>query len=863
MLKPTREEWKAARERGKVAPLRRRVPADLETPVSAYLKLRGMPEALRARFLLESVERGIQVGRYSFIGVSPASTLRLDGDRVHIARADTEVTIPLNGRDPLSFVRDEIKRTPALDDADIPGPFAGAVGYISYEVARFFERLPLPEDPGLALPGYYFMIPHALVVFDHVRSEMEVVVLPDPGDPDAAYDRAQATVESLLAALSSPLPLVNGPRSRARHATPESNMTRETFERHVRTAKEHILAGDAFQIVVSQRFAARTETEPFQIYRALRILNPSPYMFFFDAGDFQMIGSSPEVLVKLEKRKATLSPIAGTRPRGTHRRRRPGARRGTAEGREGARRARDAGGPRAQRRGARVRDRSVKPESLMLVEQYSHVMHIVSNVAGTLAPRARRLRPVARVLPGGHGHRRAQDPRHGDHRRARADARGPYAGALGYFGYQGNMDMCITIRTIVMRATDSTCRRGPASSPTRTPTREYEETRQQGARADAGRRRMRGGEVTSAPALIDNYDSFTYNLVQYLGELGDEVRVVRNDAHRRRARARPCAPRRIVISPGPGRPDDAGVSKALIAHFAGRIPILGVCLGHQCIGEVFGGEVVRAERVMHGKDSPIHHDGRAIFAGSPTPSRPPATTRSSIERAQSPRPPRGLRLHRRGRDHGRAPPQRMPVEGVQFHPESILTAGGHVKLLLANFLGLARDHARDTAVGMMPRPSWRRLLRRERTSTDDARRRAAHANVIVSGESATPAQIAGVLIALRAKGETVDEIAGLRVGAARQGDPRDTARAGWSTPAAPAATAPTRSTSPPRAAFVAAAAGVAVAKHGNRAISSQCGSADVLEALGVQSTVAPRARGATSSTRRHRLHVRAGAPSRA
>ena len=230
MLKPTRGEWKAARERGKVAPLRRRVPADLETPVSAYLKLRGMPEALRARFLLESVERGIQVGRYSFIGVAPASTLRLDGDRVHIARADTEVTIPLNGRDPLSFVRDEIRRTPALDGADIPGPFAGAVGYISYEVARFFERLPLPEDPGLALPGYYFMIPHALVVFDHVRSEMEVVVLPDPGDPDAAYDRAKRRSNLSWPHFRPHSRRTTGTRSRARHATPESNMTRETFK---------------------------------------------------------------------------------------------------------------------------------------------------------------------------------------------------------------------------------------------------------------------------------------------------------------------------------------------------------------------------------------------------------------------------------------------------------------------------------------------------------------------------------------------------------------------------------------------------------------------------------------------------------
>ncbi len=476
MLKPTREEFKAARQRGKVMPLRRRVPADLETPVSAFLKLRALPAGERARFLLESVERGIQVGRYSFIGVSPASTLRLDGDRVHIARADGAVTVALDGRDPLSFVRDEIQRTPSLHDEDIPGPFAGAVGYISYDVARFFERLPLPDDAGLGLPGYYFMIPHALVVFDHVRSEMEVVVLPGAGDPDAAYDQASATIESLLAALSSPLPFANGARPRARHAAPESNMTRETFERHVRTAKEHILAGDAFQIVVSQRLAAQTETEPFQIYRALRILNPSPYMFFFDAGDFQLIGSSPEVLVKLQKRKATLSPIAGTRPRGAT----------SAEdqaledellkdekeraehvmlvdlGRNDLGRVCDTG--------------TVKPESLMHVEKYSHVMHIVSTVSGTLASQYDAFDLLRACFPAGTVTGAPKIRAMEIIASLEHDRRGPYAGALGYFGHQGDMDMCITIRTIVMMGDRFYVQAGAGIVADSDPAREFEET---------------------------------------------------------------------------------------------------------------------------------------------------------------------------------------------------------------------------------------------------------------------------------------------------------------------------------------------------------------------------------------------------
>lgn len=475
MPKPTREEWIAARERGKVTPLRRRVPADLETPVSAFLKLRGLPEELRARFLLESVERGIQVGRYSFIGVSPAATLRLDGDRVRIVRADGEVTMALEGRDPLSFVRDEIQRTPALDDDDIPGPFAGAVGYISYDVARFFERLPLPDNTGLDLPGYYFMIPHALVVFDHVRSEMEVVVLPDAGDA-AAYDRAAAQIDSLLAALSSPLSLANGPRARAHHEAPESNMTRETYERHVREAKEHILAGDAFQIVVSQRLSARTETEPFQIYRALRILNPSPYMFFFDAGDFQMIGSSPEVLVKLERRKATLSPIAGTRPRG----------RTAAEDQALAEELLKDEKERAEHvmlvdlgrndLGRVCEIGTVKPESLMHVEKYSHVMHIVSTVSGTLAAPHDAFDLLRACFPAGTVTGAPKIRAMEIIAALEKERRGPYAGALGYFGHQGDMDMCITIRTIVMVGNRFYVQAGAGIVADSDPGREYEET---------------------------------------------------------------------------------------------------------------------------------------------------------------------------------------------------------------------------------------------------------------------------------------------------------------------------------------------------------------------------------------------------
>jgi anthranilate synthase component 1 len=301
-------------------------------------------------------------------------------------------------------------------------------------------------------------------------------VLPESGDADAAYDRAQATIESLLGALSSPLSIKNGAGPKARHVAPESNMTRETFERHVRTAKEHILAGDAFQIVVSQRLAAQTQTEPFQIYRALRILNPSPYMFFFDAGDFQLIGSSPEVLVKLDKRKATLSPIAGTRPRGNT----------AAEdlaleeellkdekeraehvmlvdlGRNDLGRVCEVG--------------TVKPESLMHVEKYSHVMHIVSTVSGTLSPQHDAFDLLRACFPAGTVTGAPKIRAMEIISSLERDRRGPYAGALGYFGHQGDMDMCITIRTIVMMGDRFYVQAGAGIVADSDPAREYEET---------------------------------------------------------------------------------------------------------------------------------------------------------------------------------------------------------------------------------------------------------------------------------------------------------------------------------------------------------------------------------------------------
>jgi anthranilate synthase component 1 len=474
MLTPTREEFIAAIDKGGIVPLRRRVPADLETTVSAFLKLRAGRRGAAEMFLLESVERGIQVGRYSFIGVSPSASITLRGDSVEIERNGRSEKLSA-GDDPLAFVRDEIAHTPAIEGFDLPGPFAGAVGYMSYDMARYFEKLPTPADTGLGLPDFKFVVPRTLVVFDHVRSEIEIAVLPG-GTGEADYDEARAEIDDLLAALDAPLQHDEGGGGAPMAARTTSNVTRKRFEEMVGDAKEHILAGDAFQIVLSQRLGAETSTEPFQIYRALRILNPSPYMFFLDFKDFQMVGSSPEVLVKLEGRKATVAPIAGTRPRGETQARDHeleeellACEKERAEhvmlvdlGRNDLGRVCDTG--------------TVAVDSLMHVEKYSHVMHIVSTVTGRLrdgldafdlvrasfpagtlsgAPKIRAMEIIAELEP---------------------DRRGPYGGAVGYFGHDGDMDMCITIRTIVMMGQRYFVQAGAGIVADSDSSKEYQET---------------------------------------------------------------------------------------------------------------------------------------------------------------------------------------------------------------------------------------------------------------------------------------------------------------------------------------------------------------------------------------------------
>ena len=359
---------------------------------------------------------------------------------------------------------------------DLPGPFAGAVGYMAYDLVRYFEEIPLPTDGDLGLPDYQFLFPETLAVFDHVKSEIEILTLLPEGDPQAAYATGAARIETLLKGLESPLSIATAPAGAPPAPEPTFNMDQSDFEERVRRAKEHILEGDTFQIVLSQRLHGRTETPPFQIYRALRILNPSPYMFFIDFGEFQVIGSSPEVLVKLEGRRATLCPIAGTRPRGAT----PLADENLAKellsdekeraehvmlvdlGRNDLGRVCEIG--------------SINTESLMHIEKYSHVMHIVSRITGALRADLDMFDLLRAAFPAGTLSGAPKIRAMEIISELEASRRGPYGGAVGYLGRQGDMDLCIAIRTMIMRGNEYIAQAGAGIVADSDPTYEYRET---------------------------------------------------------------------------------------------------------------------------------------------------------------------------------------------------------------------------------------------------------------------------------------------------------------------------------------------------------------------------------------------------
>lgn len=477
MVQPDFESFKSLSLKGNLIPVYREILADTETPVSATLKLGGTPS-----FLLESMIGGEKWARYSFLGSRPSKIIKSRGNVLEIKDKGKKNRI-LHTENPFEFIKKELKSYIPVDVTGLPRFYGGLVGYIGYDMVRFFEEIPDKQRPGLNIPDMFLMVTDTVVIFDNFKGKIKVVSNAHINNKsvEEAYNEAKDKIERIIKKLRKTKNL-NKRHKGTQEQTPQSTgyvssyHSRNAFEQAVITGKDYILLGDVVQVVLSQRFERKRTTEPFNIYRALRVINPSPYMYYIDTGDIKLVGSSPEILVRLEGKKIILRPIAGTRKRGDTEaedkafeedlKKDP---KEIAEhimlvdlGRNDVGRVAEIG--------------SVEVTELMNIERYSHVMHLVSNVEGILrtgldafdvlgscfpagtvtgAPKVRAMEIIEELEP---------------------LRRGPYAGAVGYISYSGNMDTCITIRTLIIKDDMVYVQAGAGIVADSVPEKEYEET---------------------------------------------------------------------------------------------------------------------------------------------------------------------------------------------------------------------------------------------------------------------------------------------------------------------------------------------------------------------------------------------------
>ncbi len=462
-------------------PIVRELPADLETPVSVYLKLADMGPS----FLLESVTGGEQLARYSFIGVHPSRAFLFRGREVEIRNLRRAGEISRyrleKDRDPLDVIGEMLAAQTYRSGADLPRFSGGLVGYMGYELMRFFEpSLELRPHPDF--PDALFLMADIVVAFDHAFGRVLLIGNVRAEEDDrSARQEIESRLDEIQARLAAPLPACEAPSPSTSHPM-TSNMSEDAFCQAVRTAKEHITAGDIFQVVLSQRMSRETQAAPFEIYRALRRLNPSPYMFYFDFVDLvgdeplRLIGASPELHVRLEGRTAAVRPIAGTRKRGrTPEEQTALEKELLADPKERAEHVMlvDLG---RNDLGRICRYGSVEVTEQMVVERYSHVIHLVSHVQGELRPEFDAVDLLRATFPAGtvSGAPKIRAMQIID--RLEPEPRGPYAGAVGYFSYDGSMDTCIAIRTMVMQGEQVYLQAGAGIVADSVPENEYQET---------------------------------------------------------------------------------------------------------------------------------------------------------------------------------------------------------------------------------------------------------------------------------------------------------------------------------------------------------------------------------------------------
>lgn len=472
-MHPTKDEFVRLAQTSNLIPVYREILADTETPISVFRKLDTGPY----NFLLESVEGGERWGRYSFMGIDPIFTFKSRGTLASIEtnNGSKEQTV----KDPLRLLETLLAEYRPAPVEGLPRFFGGAVGYIGYEVVSFFESIPDDLSDEISVPDTWFMIPRTVLIFDNLKQSIKVVAnvhVATETDPAACYDEAVNRIHSIIDQLKQPLPVETEDRETSMSGPIQNKIPRAQFESMVSKAKEYIRQGEIIQVVLSQGFETDTAAEPFDVYRALRRINPSPYLFCLQFEDTALLGSSPEVMVRLEGKRITLRPIAGTRPRGQ------------SEADDKRLEAELLADPKERAEHVMLVDLArndvgrvaeygtVKLTDLMVVEHYSHVMHIVSNVEGTLKNGLNAFDVLRASFPAGTVSGapkvRAMEIIH----ELEPCRRGPYAGAVGYFSFDGNMDVGITIRTIFMKNEKAFIQAGAGIVADSVPSTEYEET---------------------------------------------------------------------------------------------------------------------------------------------------------------------------------------------------------------------------------------------------------------------------------------------------------------------------------------------------------------------------------------------------
>ncbi|MBL7216290.1 MAG: anthranilate synthase component I [Desulfobacteraceae bacterium] len=471
--KPSFSEFRLMAEQGNMIPVYQEFLADTETPVSAYLKIKDKSFS----YLLESADGGKKWGRYSFIGYKPYLITLSRNREMEISKGKEKWTLK-DVENPLQVLRDIIKDINPVTLKELATFQGGLVGYINYDLVRKWEYLPGVSPPDTVMPESLFTASKRLIIFDHLTHQIKVIAfahLEENDDLKPLYDLACEEVDETIAELQSPLSSISE-KAPFSLTDLESNFKEDDFNEVVLKAKEHIVAGDVIQVVLSQRFSGDVAGDDFTLYRNLRSINPSPYMFYLNFGEIRLIGSSPEILVRLTDEKIELRPIAGTRPRGKSPEEDQAMEKELlADPKERAEHIMlvDLG---RNDVGKVATPGSVTVPRLMEVEHYSHVMHIVSRLEGRLKPQVDGFDLFMATFPAGTVTGAPKIRAMEIISELESSPRGPYAGAVGYFGFNGNMDFCITIRTISIVENKLSIQVGAGIVYDSSPRKEYQET---------------------------------------------------------------------------------------------------------------------------------------------------------------------------------------------------------------------------------------------------------------------------------------------------------------------------------------------------------------------------------------------------